>query len=74
MPSFWNWMEVAGLRQTEQPPTTAESHWPVLMERSAWSRASRLEEQAVSMAKLGPEVESQSLQYTGFPTFEIEEE
>lgn len=68
-------MEVAGLRQTEQPPTMAESHWPVLMERSAWSRANRLEEHAVSMAKLGPKEKGQPLHYTTIllVTFEVKE-
>ena len=36
------------------PPTTAASHCPVRIALSAWSRARRLDEQAVSTAKLGP--------------------
>ena len=54
MPSFWNCNAALGLRQRWQPPTTAASHWPLRMACRAWSRARRLEEQAVSMAWLGP--------------------
>ena len=46
------------MRQRLHPPTIAASHWPDLMERRARSNARRLEEQAVSMAKLGPDEQS----------------
>ena len=36
------------------PPTTAASHCPERIARWAWSRAIRLDEQAVSTGKLGP--------------------
>jgi len=54
IPSFVNWAVVLGCRHRLVPPTTAASHWPVCIARSAWSRASRLDEHAVSTAKLGP--------------------
>lgn len=41
----------------------AASHCPVRIARSAWSRARRLDEHAVSIAKLGPAINiSHSLQ------------
>ena len=54
MPSFRNWRAVRGFRQRLHPPTMAASQCPCLMLFTAWSRAKRLEEQAVSRAKLGP--------------------
>jgi len=45
---------VLGCRQRLVPPTTAASHCPVRIARSAWSSARRLDEHAVSTAKLGP--------------------
>lgn len=54
MPSFMNCTEVCGLSSRLTPPTTAASHWPWRMAWKAFSRASKLEEQAVSMAVLGP--------------------
>lgn len=55
MPSFMNCTDVFGLRSRLTPPTRAESHWPWRMALKAFSRANRLEEQAVSMAVLGPD-------------------
>lgn len=54
MPSFMNCTEVFGLRSRFTPPTKAASQWPCRMAWKAFSRASRLEEHAVSMAVLGP--------------------
>ena len=54
MPSFMNCTEVFGLSRRLTPPTRAESQWPWRMVLKAFSRANRLEEQAVSMAVLGP--------------------
>ena len=58
IPSFMNCTEVLGLRIKLTPPTRAASHWPWRMAWNALSNASRLEEQAVSMAVLGPERDS----------------
>lgn len=52
--SLLNCTAVAGLIQRLAPATMAASHWPVRMASRAWSRASKLEEQAVSTVKLGP--------------------
>ena len=54
MPSFMNCTEVFGLSRRLTPPTRAESQRPWRMALKAFSRANRLEEQAVSMAVLGP--------------------
>ena len=54
IPSFWNCNVVEGFRHRLQPPTTAASQVPVLIDCSAWSNASSDDEHAVSMAKLGP--------------------
>lgn len=54
MPSFMNWTEVLGLRSRLTPPTRAASQWPLRMAWNAFSKANRLEEQAVSMEVLGP--------------------
>jgi len=54
IPSLVNWAVVLGCIQRLVPPTIAASHSPVRIARSAWSSASRLDEQAVSTAKLGP--------------------
>ena len=54
IPSLVNCAVVLGCRQRFVPPTMAASHSPVRMARSAWSRARRLAEHAVSTAKLGP--------------------
>lgn len=54
MPSFMNCTEVFGLSSRLTPPTRAASHWPWRMAWKAFSKASKLEEQAVSMATLGP--------------------
>lgn len=54
MPSFMNCTEVFGLSSRLTPPTRAASQCPWRMALKAFSRASRLEEQAVSMAVLGP--------------------
>lgn len=54
MPSFMNCTEVFGLSSKLTPPTRAASHWPWRMAWKAFSKASKLEEQAVSMAVLGP--------------------
>lgn len=54
MPSFMNCTDVLGLSSRLTPPTRAASHWPLRMAWKAFSKASRLEEQAVSMAVLGP--------------------
>ena len=54
IPSFVNCAVVLGCMQRLVPPTTAASHCPVRMARSAWSKARRLDEHAVSTAKLGP--------------------
>ena len=50
IPSFTNCNAVLGLRHKLDPPTIAESQSPDRIACRAWSRASRLEEQAVSMA------------------------
>ena len=55
MPSFMNCTEVLGLRSRLTPPTSAASQCPWRMAWKAFSRANRPEEQAVSMAVLGPE-------------------
>lgn len=54
MPSFMNCTEVFGLSSRLTPPTRAASQWPWRMAWKAFSKASKLEEQAVSMAVLGP--------------------
>jgi hypothetical protein len=54
MPSFWNCAEVLGRTQILVPATIAASHCPERIARNAWSSANRLDEQAVSSAKLGP--------------------
>ena len=64
MPSFMNCTEVFGLSSRLTPPTRAASHWPWRMAWKAFSNASRLEEQAVSMATLGPgEAEERKMDY-----------
>lgn len=54
MPSFMNCTEVLGLRIRLTPPTRAASQWPWRMAWNAFSKANKLEEQAVSMEVLGP--------------------
>ena len=54
MPSFMNCTEVFGLSRRLTPPTRAASQWPWRMAWKAFSKASKLEEQAVSIAVLGP--------------------
>lgn len=54
MPSFMNCTEVLGLRSRLTPPTRAASQWPWRMAWNAFSKANKLEEQAVSMEVLGP--------------------
>lgn len=54
MPNFMNCTEVLGLRSRLTPPTRAASHWPWRMAWKAFSKANKLEEQAVSMDVLGP--------------------
>ena len=56
IPSLANCAEMPGLMQTCVPPTTAASHLPARIADRAWSRASRLDEHAVSTAKLGPAI------------------
>lgn len=54
MPSFMNCTEVLGFRSRLTPPTRAASQWPLRMAWNAFSKANKLEEQAVSMEVLGP--------------------
>lgn len=54
IPSFMNCTEVLGLRSRLTPPTRAASQWPLRMAWNAFSKANKLEEQAVSMEVLGP--------------------
>ena len=74
MPSFWNCSVVCGLRQTLVPPTMAASHWPARMARRAWSRASKLDEHAVSTAKLGPATEREHCETSPTPNLGSESE
>lgn len=54
IPNFMNCTDVFGLSSRLTPPTRAASQWPWRMAWKAFSRASRLEEHAVSMEVLGP--------------------
>lgn len=54
IPSFMNWTEVFGFSSKLTPPTRAASIWPCWIAWKAFSKANRLEEQAVSIVKLGP--------------------
>ena len=54
MPSFMNCTEVFGLSSKLTPPTRAASQCPWRIAWKAFSKANKLEEQAVSMAVLGP--------------------
>lgn len=54
IPNFMNCTEVLGFRSRLTPPTRAASQWPLRMAWNAFSKANKLEEQAVSMEVLGP--------------------
>lgn len=54
IPNFMNCTDVFGFSSRLTPPTRAASQWPWRMAWKAFSRASRLEEHAVSMEVLGP--------------------
>ena len=54
IPHFMNCTVELGYRQRFVPPTIAASHLSVRIACSAWSSAIRLDEHAVSTAKLGP--------------------
>lgn len=74
MPSFINCTEVFGLSSRLTPPTKAASQWPWRMLWKAFSKASKLEEQAVSMAVLGPREEEGGLELeTTYAEKDIEE-
>lgn len=55
MLSLWNCRDSQGLRVRLEPHTKAASHSPALIETTASWNASMELEQAVSIAKLGPE-------------------
>lgn len=54
IPSFMNCTEVLGFSKRLTPPTRAALHCPWRIALKAFSRATRLEEQAVSIVMLGP--------------------
>ena len=62
-----NCTEVLGFRSRLTPPTSAASQWPWRMALKAFSRARRLEEQAVSMAVLGPTMQKHIIWILYFP-------